>query len=181
MIKIRLLLVFVLSLVIGEGEAEDIWLLVDTRKMQLEVRQGDTVIMVFSDISIGRNGAGFKSHTGDDITPLGKYRIGWINNKSAYYRFFGFTYPSVDNAAMALKKGLIDRKIYNSIVNKHLANKVPPQNTALGGQIGIHGLGKADKRIHSLLNWTHGCIALTNEQIDRLTPWVHKGTRVNVK
>ncbi len=181
MLRIGWLAVFVLSFLPGLSVAEDVWLLVDTQKMQLEVKQGERTIKVFSSISIGRNGAGFKSHTGDDITPLGKYRIGWVNNKSPYYRFFGFTYPSVDNAAMALKKGLIDRKTYNRIVNKHLENKVPPQNTELGGQIGIHGLGKADKRIHLLVNWTHGCIALTNEQIDQLSRWAHKGTRVKVK
>ena len=34
-------------------------------------------------ISIGRNGAGFKQRRGDDVTPLGDYKIGWINEKSS--------------------------------------------------------------------------------------------------
>lgn len=51
----------------------------------------------------------------------------------------------------------------------------------IGGQIGIHGLGAGDKEIHKVFNWTHGCIALTNEQIDQLTRWVGKGTVVKVE
>ncbi len=160
---------------------EDIWLLVDTRKLLLEVKHGNKTVKKFENISIGRNGAGFKSRIGDDITPLGKYRIGWINKKSPYYRFYGFSYPSVENATRALRQGLIDRKTYNRIVNSHLHHEVPPQNTSLGGQIGIHGLGRADEHIHRMMNWTHGCIALTNEQIDQLNQWVGKGTWVKVK
>ena len=181
MLKIGLFAFIVLSSLSELSVAEDVWLLVDTQKLQLEVKQGERTIKVLRDISIGRNGAGFKFQIGDDITPLGKYRIGWINKNSPYYRFFGFTYPSIDNAATALKKGLIDRKTYNRIVNKQVENKLPPQDTVLGGQIGIHGLGKADERIHKLVNWTHGCIALTNEQIDLLSRWVRKGTRVKIK
>ncbi|WP_305910079.1 L,D-transpeptidase [Methylomarinum sp. Ch1-1] len=161
--------------------AEDVWLLIDTKKLQLQVRRGEKTVMVFDNIAIGRNGAGFKTHRGDDVTPRGQYRIAWINNNSAYYRFFGFDYPTQFNAVEGLNWGLINRETYRRIIAAHEAGEVPPQNTVLGGQIGIHGLGKADKAIHKLMNWTHGCIALTNEQIDRLTPWVKKGIPVKVK
>lgn len=181
MLRIRLSVVFLICCLPGLSIAEGVWLLVDTQKMQLEVKRGNRTIKVLRDISIGRSGAGFKEQSGDDITPLGKYRIGWINNNSPYYRFFGFTYPSVDNAAMALKEGLIDGKTYNRIVNKHIKDEVPPQDTELGGLIGIHGLGNADEQIHKLINWTHGCIAVTNEQIDQLSRLIGKGTWVKVK
>jgi hypothetical protein len=59
--------------------------------------------------------------------------------------------------------------------------RLPPQNTALGGRIGLHGLGRGDPKVHQQFNWTNGCIALTNEQIDQLLTWVGKGTRVSIR
>lgn len=161
--------------------AEGVWILVDTQKLQLLVKQGNKTLKVFDNIAIGRNGAGFKTHVGDDVTPLGKFRIAWINKKSPYYRFFGFNYPNRHNAEEGLAWGLITRPTYEKILAAHESGKTPPQNTVLGGQIGIHGLGEADKQIHKLMNWTHGCIALTNEQIDRLGRYLKKGTRVEIK
>ncbi len=159
----------------------DVWLLVDTQKMNMEVKKGEKTVVVLENIAIGRNGAGEKNHRGDDITPLGSYRIGWINEKSAFRKFFGLTYPSVEHADVALRKGKIDLDTYESIARAHLSGDVPPQNTGLGGQIGIHGLGSGSLSIHRSMNWTHGCIALTNDQIDQLSRWIEKGTLVTVK
>jgi murein L,D-transpeptidase YafK len=165
------------SVVLAEGA----WLLIDTQKLQLQVKQGKKTLLVLNNIAIGRSGAGFKTHVGDDVTPKGQFKIGWINLKSPYHRFYGFDYPSKANANEGLVWGLIDRATHQRIISAHDEGDIPPQNTALGGQIGIHGLGKGDERIHKLMNWTHGCIALTNEQIDRLHPYIHKGTQVTVK
>jgi murein L,D-transpeptidase YafK len=161
--------------------SEAIWILIDTTKLSLEVMQGNKTLAVMNDISIGRNGAGFKSHTGDDITPIGSYRIGWVNDKSQFHRFYGFNYPSVENASTALLGGLLSESSYNAIIRAHNKNRLPPQDTALGGLIGIHGLGSADKAIHKMLNWTHGCIALTDKQINRLGQWIGIGTVIKVK
>ena len=59
--------------------------------------------------------------------------------------------------------------------------KTPPQDTPLGGQIGIHGIGNGDQDIHHNYNWTNGCIALTNEQIDQLGKWIKPGVLVNIR
>jgi lipoprotein-anchoring transpeptidase ErfK/SrfK len=80
-----------------------------------------------------------------------------------------------------LHQGTINLATYNSIITAHRYHQVPPQNTPLGGRIGIHGLGRADAKIHKTMNWTHGCIALTNGQIDHLSQWVDTGTRVKIK
>ena len=88
----------------------DVWLLIDTQKLELEVKLADITLVKFSNIAIGRNGSGFKRRRGDDTTPLGKYKISWINRKSRYHLFFGFNYPSVENVEQALKKGLVDKK-----------------------------------------------------------------------
>lgn len=177
-----LLFIIILVLCIQSAMAQDnIWLLIDTEKLQLEVKLGDITLVKYANISIGRNGAGFKRKRGDDTTPLGKYRISWINRKSRYNLFFGFNYPSIENATEALKQGLIDKNTYTKIARTHKSYQVPPQNTPLGGMIGIHGLGRADKKIHESMNWTHGCIALTNEQINNLDKLIKKGTLVIVK
>lgn len=160
---------------------DNVWLLVDTAARKLEVKKGDKTVDTLYKIAIGRGGAGFKSHRGDNITPMGTYRIGWIGEKSAFRRFFGLTYPSVEDAQTALRKGIINQFTYNRIADAHHYDEVPPQNTPLGGQIGIHGLGSADPKVHEIFDWTHGCIALTNAQIDRLYDWIDTGTVVKIK
>ncbi len=159
----------------------DIWLLIDTGKMTLEVKKGTKTVELFKNISIGRNGAGFKQRKGDLVTPIGTYKIGWINNDSQYRKFFGVTYPSQLNAFEAMVKGLIDQQDYHKIRLSHERNQIPKQNTRIGGNIGIHGLGSASNKIHNTMNWTQGCIALTNNQVDRLASWVDKGTLVKIQ
>jgi murein L,D-transpeptidase YafK len=159
----------------------DVWLLVDTKARKIEVKKGDQTVETLTKIAIGRGGAGLKSHRGDNITPFGNYRIGWIGEKSSFKRFFGLTYPSTEDAEHALRQGKIDQMTYYRIVSAHQNNQIPPQNTPLGGQIGIHGLGRADERVHKAFDWTHGCIALTNGQIDQLSRLVDTGTVVKIK
>ncbi|MGY6275989.1 L,D-transpeptidase family protein [Methylomonas sp. MgM2] len=159
----------------------DIWLLIDTQTRNLEIKKGEKTLEVLDHVVIGRKGAGTKQHRGDNITPLGNYRIGWINQKSSFRKFFGLTYPNREHAEKALLRGAIDRKTYDDIVWAEYVGQVPPQNTDLGGQIGIHGLGSGSLSVHEVFDWTHGCIALTNDQIDRLSQYVEKGTLVTVK
>jgi len=161
--------------------SNDIWLLVDTKARKIEVKKGEQTIETLDSIAIGRGGAGFKSHRGDNITPFGNYRIGWVGKKSTFKKFLGLNYPSVEDAEKALRRGVIDGLTYYRIVSAHEHNLTPPQNTPLGGQIGIHGLGRADPRVHKVFDWTHGCIALTNNQIDHLSKIVDTGTLVKIK
>ncbi|MFA6052891.1 MAG: L,D-transpeptidase [Methylobacter sp.] len=160
---------------------DDVWLLVDTTALKIEVKKGEKTLETINDIAIGRGGAGAKRHRGDNVTPFGSYRIGWVGQKSSFRKFFGLTYPSPEDAEKALGQGIINQGTYNSIVTAHRYHQIPPQNTPLGGRIGIHGLGRADEKIHKSMNWTHGCIALTNGQIDHLSQWIDKGTVVKIK
>jgi hypothetical protein len=160
---------------------DSIWLLVDTKAHKIEVKKGEQTLEILDGVAIGRKGAGLKTHRGDDITPYGNYRIGWIGEKSQFRKFFGLTYPSVQDAEIALKRGVISQSDYYSIKVAQELNQIPPQNTPLGGQIGIHGIGSGDERIHHAFDWTHGCIALTNNQIDHLSQWLDTGTVVKIK
>jgi murein L,D-transpeptidase YafK len=161
--------------------SDGIWLLVDTNALKIEIKKGEQTVDIIEGIAIGQSGAGQKMHRGDKITPYGEYRIGWVGQQSSFHRFFGLNYPSIQDADNGLRKGIIDKYTYADIINAHLYNHIPPQNTPLGGRIGIHGLGHASEKIHHSMNWTHGCIALTNKQIDHLSQWIDTGTLVRIK
>ncbi|MCX7073832.1 MAG: L,D-transpeptidase [Methylococcales bacterium] len=164
-----------------EIRSNEVWLLIDTKAKKIEVKKGEKTVETLEHVAIGRGGAGLKSHRGDNITPHGEYHIGWIGDKSMFKRFFGLTYPSVQDAEQAFDKGIINEGQYKRIVRAQELGQIPPQDTPLGGQIGIHGLGSADIRVHEVFDWTHGCIALTNSQIDHLSQLVDTGTVVKIK
>lgn len=153
-------------------EAGD-YLLVDTKKEILSVRRNGNTVAEFQNIAFGSSGAGIKQKRGDDITPLGKFSIGWINEQSRFKLFIGLNYPSLDYAERGLSQKIIKQKDFDRIRLALEQGKIPPQDTALGGQIGIHGLGKANLKIHQLVNWTNGCIALDNKQMKELKTFVH--------
>ncbi len=135
----------------------------------------------FSGVALGRGGAKQDHLRGSDTTPLGSFRVAWINQDSRFDRFFGLDFPTVEHADRAYKRQLIDRATYGDILDALLNHRLPPQDTPLGGAIGIHGVGSGDLQIHRRFNWTNGCIALTNQQIARLEHWMRIGTRVVIR
>ena len=163
------------------GQDDIVRILINTKTLTLKVIQGDQEKITFSDIAIGRYGADTDRQKGDNQTPLGNFTIDWITDDTAYHRFFGFRYPSREYAERAFKAGYLDKKTWNRIRRALAAGRLPPQDTILGGHLGIHGLGGGDKKVHEQYNWTNGCVALTNEQIDRLTDWIRVGTPVEIR
>lgn len=158
------------------------WLLVDTQADTLSIMKGNRPVEVFRQIALGSSGAGVKSQRGDNKTPKGVFRVGWINDQSRFKTFIGLDYPNPDYAERALREHRIDRNTYERIRAAWNSGQTPPQNTPLGGQIGIHGVGAGNPQVHSAgINWTSGCIALDNRQIDALRPWVKKGMRVEIR
>jgi murein L,D-transpeptidase YafK len=168
-------------LAVSWGAYADPWLLVDTRAEQLKVMGDSGPLDVFDNIALGVRGAGLKKTRGDDLTPLGSFRVGWINRASQFHRFIGLNYPNAEYAALAYYEGRIDQPTYQAIQRALWAGRKPPQQTPLGGFIGIHGLGPNDPFVHANTNWTGGCVALTDEQIERLLRWVKVGTRVEIR
>jgi len=179
-------IVFILILPAGASANEiwnstnEIWIDVDTTEHTLTVMKGGRTKKVFENIAIGRYGTTWNKRTLDDKTPLGKFRIGWINEKSRYYRFFGLDYPDRETAWRALEDNVISEETWLSILRASNQGRTPPQNTELGGYIGIHGIGRGDPEIHDQFHWTNGCIALTNEQIDQLGRWLKPGVWVKI-
>jgi murein L,D-transpeptidase YafK len=164
----------------GPLAAEEIWLDVDTDERSLSVMEGDRAIRVFENISVGRNGVSTDRTVRDRTTPLGSYRVRRINTESRFHLYFGFDYPNLEQAQRAFRAGRISYDQLKSIRRAHYLKREPPSDTPLGGQIGIHGLGKGDAGIHEDFDWTDGCIAVTNAEIDELAQWLHLGTRVEV-
>jgi len=159
----------------------DTWILIDTGKMSLSVLQGDVVKRVYKSISIGRAGATAEKRQHDGKTPLGEFHIVRISTDTPFHRFFGLDYPRLEHAERARLAGTISQTRYAAIRRAIQAKQVPPQDTALGGYIGIHGIGKGNIAVHEDFNWTYGCIALTNAQIDDLSNWVRIGTKVIIR
>ncbi|MGG7055437.1 L,D-transpeptidase family protein [Nitrosomonas sp. ANs5] len=156
------------------------WIIVDTTQLHLKVMQNDNVRLLLDNISIGRYGASKQRMKGSNQTPIGTFRIGWVKPDSRFYRFFGFNYPNREAADLALAENRISPKIWQTIIDAIERNDIPPQDTPLGGFLGIHGIGRGDRHIHAIYNWTNGCIALTNDQIDQLSPWLKTGMRVEI-
>ncbi|MGB5063029.1 MAG: L,D-transpeptidase [Candidatus Competibacter sp.] len=158
------------------------WLLVDTKADRLVIMRGEQPVQVFHQVALGSSGAGLKFRRGDNKTPLGVFRVGWINDHSRFKKFIGLDYPNLDYAEQALREHRIDRLTYERIRSAWVSGRTPPQDTPLGGQIGIHGVGIGDPGVQSAgINWTSGCVALDNRQIDALRPWVKVGMRVEIR
>jgi len=160
------------------GEAR---IVVDTGAGSLTVLDGDMVIKTYADIAIGRYGVTSQKQRGDNKTPLGSFRIGWITSNTRYHRFLGLNYPDLETASRAFHNGMISKAEWLEIRRAEKAGKRPPMTTRLGGLIGIHGIGVGDLEVHREFNWTNGCVALTNEEIDELLDWVGVGTPVEIR
>lgn len=115
-------------------------------------------------IALGRSPRGPKRREGDNRTPEGRYVIDWRNPQSAFHRALHVSYPSKADVARARQAG-----------------------NSPGGAIMIHGLGAEREwigRAHRLRDWTRGCIAVTNEEIEEIEEiWrlVPDGTPIEIR
>ncbi|MBI2992665.1 MAG: L,D-transpeptidase [Gammaproteobacteria bacterium] len=150
---------------------------------ELRVMQGDQVIRRFH-AAIGKGGLGTKRRLGDNKTPDGHYRIVNFRADSRFHFFMQLDYPNLLDAWHGYRNELINAGEFRAIATAYHSGAAPPQETALGGYIGIHGIGELTDRkldIHASNNWTEGCIALTNEEINELLAYVAMGTRVVIR
>ncbi|MDR3556379.1 MAG: L,D-transpeptidase [Syntrophobacteraceae bacterium] len=135
--------------------------------------QGTTLVREYP-CALGPNPKGTKYFQGDGRTPEGKFQICHRNPYSRFYKSLGLSYPTVQEAQNALSHGVISFAQYCSIKAADNADRLPPSNTALGGQVFIHGGG-----CHP--DWTLGCIAIDNSDMDELFKVAGVGTPVYVK
>jgi len=112
-------------------------------------------------VSLGGHPAGHKREEGDERTPEGVYRIDSRNARSSAHLALHVSYPSPADAARARARG------------------VRP-----GGLIMVHGilngLGWLG-RLHRLMDWTDGCVAVTNREMDEIWRAVPVGTPIEIR
>ena len=132
----------------------------------------------------GKGGKGTKRKQGDSKTPQGVYRVSKFKDSSRFHYFIQLDYPNLIDAWYGYKNKTIDANDFKRIASAYKNREAPPQDTALGGFIGIHGLGEENEEkltIHQEINWTEGCIALTNAEVIDLKKFIDIGTPVIIK
>lgn len=155
---------------------------------RLEVRKRERVLEAFCveggrrhfAIALSRAPVGAKLQSGDERIPEGDYHIAALPRSSRFHLFIPIDYPSIADADRAYAMGLIPRADYWQILAAHDAGRMPPQETRLGGGIGFHGEGPR-WRGDLDLDWTEGCIAVSDESIRWLATHAPPGTPVSIR
>lgn len=126
----------------------------------MQLLAGNKVVRSYR-VALGRNPLGPKQKAGDCRTPEGTYIIDRHKKESGYYKSLHFSYPNSRDLDAAKNSGY-----------------------APGGNLMIHGLPKGYEdlaEIHYRKNWTKGCIAVNNDQMDEIWRLVPDGTPIIIK
>ena len=125
-------------------------------------------------VGLGNAPVGDKERSGDGKTPEGTFYVCVKNPKSRFYLSLGISYPDATDAERGLREGIISRKEQDRIVAAQEKKATPSWNTALGGEIFIHGNGSSS-------DWTLGCIALDDAEMKILFDLIDVGTVVEIR
>lgn len=133
---------------------------VDKSARQMHLLDGDKIIKSYQ-IALGANPKGHKQQEGDSRTPEGLYTLDYKKEDSSFYRAMHVSYPNDRDSADALARG-----------------------AAPGGLIMVHGqrnrLGWL-AWISRYVDWTDGCIALSNAEMDEFMALVKTGTHIEIQ
>ena len=159
----------------------NIRLFVDKSDKLLTVYNGTTPLKAYH-VELGDGGTGDKQVAGDHKTPEGSFYITQklvLNPADQYLgtRWMRLSYPNIEDAQRGLSKGIINKATYDQIVNAINNGQTPPQNTALGGGVGVHGGSTAALGT----NWTFGCVGLSNKDVQDFYDYVKVGTKVTIQ
>ena len=131
------------------------------QQWQLKLKHHDQIIRSYP-IRLGFNPIGHKQFEGDGKTPEGTYTIDWRNPQSAYYKSLHISYPNPNDLAYAKQR----------------------QKSA-GGDVMIHGTVPtpatafpASSTYMPRKDWTLGCIAVINADMDEIWQLVKNGTQI---
>ncbi|MGP4953307.1 L,D-transpeptidase family protein [Psychrobacter sp. T6-1] len=132
---------------------------VDKSERTMQLLDGDRVIKSYH-IALGENPVGHKQQEGDERTPVGIYTLDYKNENSIAYRSIHISYPNSADKARAEALGV-----------------------SAGGDIMIHGQmnGLGDLAWYNQQrNWTDGCIAVTNDEMDEIMDLITLGTTIEI-
>ncbi|MGB5325454.1 MAG: L,D-transpeptidase family protein [Pseudomonadales bacterium] len=132
---------------------------VQKAQRKLFLYHGGIVFREYS-IALGPRSRGHKQREGDERTPEGRYLLDFKFPDSDYYKAIHISYPNQQDIQRAASLG------------------VDP-----GGSIMIHGMPEQSKFPDSLVqrfNWTNGCIAVTNREMEEIWHAVGEGTPIDI-
>jgi len=135
-------------------------IVIEKGKRTMTLMSGSTVLKTYK-VALGGQPVGAKQRIGDHKTPEGLYVVDQKKAASQFHRALHISYPNARDKENARKLG------------------VSP-----GGDVEIHGLGAKYGWVgaaHRQMDWTDGCIAVTNEEIDEIWPLVAVGTPLEIK
>ncbi len=126
----------------------------------LQLLSEGTIIKTYK-VALGGEPTGPKTRQGDHRTPEGRYILDRRNPHSQFYKSIHISYPSAADRARAAKL-----------------------HVSPGGDVFVHGLPNGYGWIgkeHRLKDWTDGCVAVTNEEMDEIWRAVADGTPIEIK
>jgi murein L,D-transpeptidase YafK len=139
---------------------------IDKSDYQLHIYTADTLVKTYP-VVFGGNPIDDKLRQGDRCTPEGTFKIVSKYPHKSWSKFIWINYPTADSW------------------RKHKQAKAEgriPKDASIGGEIGIHGVPKgSDFMIKTHVNWTLGCISLTNKDIDEIYPFFDKQTTITIQ
>jgi murein L,D-transpeptidase YafK len=141
---------------------------------EMWLQDGDRILRKFT-VALGREPTAGKVMRGDGRTPQGRYYVCEKRPQSRFHRFLAISYPNIDDAERAFAEHLITADEWADIFVANVRQTQPPWSTPLGGDVGIHGYGG---RRPIAADWTKGCIAVSDADIDYLYDRVPLGTPV---
>ncbi len=129
-------------------------------KRVMLLTQNSSIIRTYK-ISLGKQPEGHKKFEGDQRTPEGTYTLDYRKLDSKFYKAIHISYPNENDSRGAKNNG-----------------------RSAGGQIMIHGLPKGYDdvgRVHRMFDWTDGCIAVSNDEMDEIWGLVADGTPIDIQ
>jgi murein L,D-transpeptidase YafK len=127
---------------------------------RLLLLQGSRVLRDY-EIALGRNPTGPKHNHGDGRTPEGRYELDWRIEDSRYHRAMHISYPNEGDLDFARRAGL-----------------------SAGDGVMIHGLPDRASwvgDVQSSYDWTNGCIAVSDDEMDEIWELVDDGTPIEIR
>ena len=157
---IALIFILIIAATSFAGDNKVDLVLVDKSEKKMYLLSGGKQIKVYH-VVFGSNSKGHKLQEGDERTPEGKYVLDYKKADSSFYKAIHISYPNEEDKANAKKMG------------------VSP-----GGLIMIHGQKNGYGWLSWLMqrfNWTKGCIAVTNSEMDEIWQLVKVGTPIEIR
>jgi murein L,D-transpeptidase YafK len=135
-------------------------ILVLKAQRRLVLLKGGTPLKSYA-AALGRNPKGAKDRQGDGRTLEGSYRIDFRKDNSDFHRALHISYPNAEDSKRAEQLGV-----------------------SHGGAIMVHGMKNGYGwigNLHRLVDWTDGCIAVTNREIEEIWRAVPDGTKIEIR